>query len=93
MPYNAGWANASDDANTVLVKIITIAITNPNATFHFNLTAENGRVDDPINQKVYAGKHTTLEFQTLMRLFPQRTTFYVKSGSVYKKTVPMPSIK
>ena len=57
----------------------------PNSTFHFNLSTRKGRLDDPTNLKVHANKITTMEFETVKSLFPNKTYYYEKSGSYYKQ--------
>lgn len=67
------------------MKIIAL---DPNVTFHFKLSTPRGRVDVPVNLKVNANKYTTMEFNLVRTLFPHKTTFYLKSGSEYKPTIP-----
>ena len=64
--------------------IIALANSDPNLTFHFNLTLENGgRIDKTFMD--YPNKITTTEFKILSTAYKSRTTFYTRSGSIYKK--------
>lgn len=74
---------SSDDKATIIATIVTLS-QNPETTFHFNLTALNGKINDPVNMSVYRDKITTAEYLTVMRLFKNKATFYIKSGSIYK---------
>ena len=66
--------------------IIMMGLANPNLTFHFNLTdgLTGNRIDKTANDSNFAHKVTTAEFNTVVSFFSNRTTFYVKSGSIYK---------
>jgi len=60
-----------------------------NVTFHFNLSTVNkGLITSPWNQKIYKDSYTMIEFQTVSTFFPQKTFYYVKSGSIYKPVNP-----
>jgi len=63
---------------------------NPSLSFHFNLSNINGRIDNPVNLAANAGKVTTVEFVTIMSspYLKAKTTFYVRSGTIYKPTTP-----
>jgi len=64
--------------------IVALANSNPNLTFHFNLTTANGgRIDRTFMN--HPNAITTTEYKILSTVYRNRTTFYTKSGNVYKK--------
>ena len=83
LPMKAGFISQADQKEAIIASIIALG-QKPETTFHFNLTAVNGKINDPINMKVFQNKITTAEFLTVMSLFRDKTTFYVKSGTIYK---------
>ncbi len=84
IPYYGGWANASDEKAAIIASIIALG-QKPGTTFHFNLSALNGsKVNDPLNLKIFDNSYTTAEFKTVISLFPEKTYFYIKSGTIYK---------
>jgi len=84
LPYNLdGWANVFDSKETVITKLLAVGLL-PNVTFHFNLSSDNGRIDSPVNQSVFGNKITLAELKIITTFFMYKTTFYIKSGSIYK---------
>lgn len=56
----------------------------PNVHFNFNLSTPTGLVNDPINLSTRSNAITTAEFLTVFTLFREKTTFWIKSGTIYK---------
>jgi RHS repeat-associated protein len=83
VPLKAGYIEQFDEKETIIASIIALG-QKPNVTFHFNLSTLNGKVNDPLNLAQHANKVTTAEFLTVMSLFKDKTTFYIKSGTIYK---------
>lgn len=78
--------SSGDDINSwEMEKNILIGLaSNPAVSFHFNLSLPSGqRVDQTYaNNKL---RMTSQEYALMWKpLFFQKTTFYVKSGSIYK---------
>lgn len=89
VPYSAWGAYMPDATTSTAYRDAIIAMgMMPNTHFHFNLSSPNGRIDSPMNLSINSGSVTTMEFKTIMTLFQNKTTFYEKSGSIYKKTIP-----
>ena len=63
--------------------IIAIGLR-PDTHFHFNLSTPKGLLTTPTNLSSYAGSITTAEYAVIMAMFQYKTTFYIKSGSIYK---------
>ncbi|GGG60520.1 SpvB/TcaC N-terminal domain-containing protein [Hymenobacter glacieicola] len=90
IPYTAGWSNTSDPWEVIQSNIIALGMQ-PNVTFHFNLSLPGGgRIDDPRSLQA-SNKITVKEFLLVSSLFPNKTTFWIRSGSIYKPTQPKPS--
>ena len=83
LPLKAGYIEQFDEKETIIASIMALG-QKPNVTFHFNLSTLNGKVNDPFNLSHHSDKVTTAEFLTVMSLFKDKTTFYVKSGTIYK---------
>jgi hypothetical protein len=86
VPLKAGYIEQFEGKDTIIPTIIALG-QKPNVTFHFNLSTLNGKVNDPANLLRYSDKVTTSEFITVLSLFKEKTTFYVKSGSIYKPII------
>jgi RHS repeat-associated protein len=87
-----GYGSPNQAVNRLAYKLAIEAwAQNPNVTFHFNLSTKGGsggRVDHNFWQKqstVLSLEFETLYFNTALR---ERTTFYRKSGTIWKKTEP-----
>lgn len=90
IPYNdkdRPWADASSTWTQIMMELIVFG-NDPNTSFHFNLTTSSGRLDDPINMQVHKNSITIKEFNFVRKLYPHKTTFYIKSGTIYKETQP-----
>ncbi|MEM9888681.1 MAG: RHS repeat-associated core domain-containing protein [Bacteroidota bacterium] len=88
LPY-ANWGSympENTDGGAYALSLIQMAQAFPNLTFHFNLTdAKTGnRIDKTYQSPLYSNKITSHEFKIVSTLYPDRTTFYIKSGSIYK---------
>lgn len=61
-----------------------MAEANPSLTFHFNLTdgLSGNRIDQTYQNKPDA--ITTAEYRLLNTVYRDRTTFYEKSGTIWK---------
>ncbi|MGD1843499.1 MAG: hypothetical protein ACFB0B_21800, partial [Thermonemataceae bacterium] len=78
-----GFLNLVETRESLTAKIIALG-NQPNVTFHFNLSTPSGPVTDPVNMQVHPDSYTLIEYQIVSKLFPHKTTFYTKSGSIYK---------
>lgn len=91
LPYWNWGFNVAQSA-TAYSQAIKVLAENPKATFHFNLSLPDGqRLDDPINLMIRRSSVTTAEYNTIISDpdLRSRTTFYVRSGTSYKKTEPL----
>lgn len=89
LPYHR-WDNYMPNLTNnyaYVMSLIKLAETFPNLTFHFNLTdgGTGNRIDETYQN--YPNKITSHEFKVVSTLYKHRTTFYVKSGSIYKPTL------
>lgn len=85
LPFNAWGGYMPNTTTPEAYRAAIMALgANPNVTFHFNLSTPNGRVDSGANLYINQYSVTTMEFQTIMTFFRYKTTFYIKSGSIYK---------
>ncbi|NVK66841.1 MAG: hypothetical protein HWE22_19770 [Flavobacteriales bacterium] len=85
------WGIEVESTAAAYSAAIKVLAADPSATFHFNLSLPNGqRLDDPVNLAANAGQVTTMEYLTIISdpTIRARTTFYERSGTVYKKTTP-----
>ena len=90
-PYR-GWGEFQPKETTIeayRAAIIELG-RRPETTFHFNLSTPRGLITDPVNAKTYSGTFTTMEYRTVSTLFPNKTTYYRKSGTCLLYTSPSP---
>ncbi|OUJ69392.1 hypothetical protein BXP70_26510 [Hymenobacter crusticola] len=87
IPYMNNWAEASESREAIKKKIIAIGMLK-NTSFHFNLHTNKGRFDDLININSNKNATTRMEYFLVRDYFPHKTTFYRKSGTIYKKEIP-----
>ncbi len=65
--------------------IIGMGTTIPNISFHMNVSTKNGGyIFDPANAASRSSSVTFAEFMTVYTAFKDKTTFYEKSGSIFK---------
>ena len=87
LPYSKWGAFIPSETTPEAYRAAVIALgMQENTTFHFNLSTPRGRLDTPANLQAYRGSITTTEYQTVRSLFNNKTTYYVRSGSIYKPT-------
>jgi hypothetical protein len=86
-----GWGDFAAKRVTqgaYMAAIIAMAEAHPDLTFHFNLSLRNGgRIEK--NMARFKGAITTAEFMVVTLRYMDRTTFYKRSGSIYKPTQPI----
>lgn len=86
LPYK-DWGSFQPQSTTgsaYAQSIVAMAEAFPNLTFHFNLTdAKTGNRIDQTYEK-FPTAITSTEFKVIFMLYKERTTFYIKSGSIYK---------
>jgi RHS repeat-associated protein len=88
LPYWDWGYQPSEQTALAYGTAITLLGTLPNVEFHFNLTDKReGRIDSPVNLSSRANSITTTEYTTIMSnpMLRAKTTFYIKSGSIFKK--------